>query len=81
LAEATLVGLVILIACCTPSFAQGPAQQTFPTAEAASNALCLAAQSGNQQALMHILAGGKELLSSGEEAGDKIDRAQKPLVR
>jgi hypothetical protein len=76
LAEATLVGLVILIACCTPSFAQGAAQQTFPTAEAASVALCLAAQSGNQQALMHILAGGKELLSSGDEAGDKIDRAQ-----
>jgi hypothetical protein len=30
---------------------------------------------------MHILAGGKELLSSGDEAGDKIDRAEKPLVR
>jgi hypothetical protein len=34
------VGLAILIASCPPSsFAQEPAQQTFPTAEAASDAL------------------------------------------
>jgi hypothetical protein len=71
------VGLAILIACCTPSsFAQEPAQQTFPTAEAASDALFLAAQSGNEQVLVHILAGGKELVSSGDEAEDKIDREQ-----
>ena len=70
-------GLAILIACCTPSsFAQGPAQQTFSSAEAASYALFLAAQSGNEQALVHILAGGKELVSSGDEAEDKIDRQQ-----
>jgi Protein of unknown function (DUF2950) len=77
LIEAATVGLAILIACFTPaSFAQGPAQQTFPTAEAASNALFLAAQSGNQQALVRILGGGKELVSSGDEAKDKIDREQ-----
>jgi hypothetical protein len=77
LTEAATVGLAILIACCTPSsFAQGPAQQTFPTAEAASDALFLAAQSGNEQVLVHILAGGKELVSSGDEAEDKIDREQ-----
>ena len=71
------VGLAILIASCTPSsFAQEPAQQTFPTAEAASDALFLAAQSGNEQVLVHILAGGKELVSSGDEAEDKIDREQ-----
>jgi hypothetical protein len=71
------VGLAILIASCTPSsFAQEPAQQTFPTAEAASDALFLAAQSGNEQVLVHILAGGKELVSAGDEAEDKIDREQ-----
>jgi len=71
------VGLAILIASCTPSsFAQQPSQQTFPSAEAASDALFLAAQSGNEQVLVHILAGGKELVSSGDEAEDKIDREQ-----
>jgi hypothetical protein len=70
-------GLAILMASCTQSsFAQEPAQQTFPTAEAASDALFLAAQSGNEQVLVHILAGGKELASSGDEAEDKIDREQ-----
>jgi hypothetical protein len=71
------VGLAILVASCTPPCsAQEPAQQTFPTAEAASDALFLAAQSGNEQVLVHILAGGKELVSSGDEAEDKIDREQ-----
>jgi Protein of unknown function (DUF2950) len=77
LAEAATVGLAILIACCTPSaFAQGPTQQTFPTAEAAGDALFRAAQSGNEQVLVHILAGGKELVSSGDEIEDKLDRQQ-----
>src|ERR1700722_2327278 len=71
------LGLTILIASSTPSsFAQKSAQQTFPSAEAASRALFLAAQSGNQQALAHILGGGKELSSSGDEAEDKVDREQ-----
>jgi hypothetical protein len=70
-------GLAILVASCTASsFAQEPAQQTFPTAEAASDALFLAAQSVNEQVMVHILAGGKELVSSGDEAEDKIDREQ-----
>jgi hypothetical protein len=71
------VGLAILIASSSQSsFAQEPAQQTFPSAEAASDALFLAAQSGNEHALVQILAGGKELVSSGDEAEDKIDREQ-----
>jgi hypothetical protein len=65
-----------LIASCTPSFAQKPAQQTFVSAEAASHALFLAAQSGNEQTLVHILGGNKELVSAGDEAEDKIDREQ-----
>jgi hypothetical protein len=69
--------LAILIGCCTSSsFAQGPAQQTFPSAEAATHALFLAVQSGNERTLVHVLAGGKELVSSGDEAEDKIDRQQ-----
>jgi hypothetical protein len=77
LAATATVGLAILIASYTRStFAQEPAQQTFPSAEAASDALFLAAQSGNEQVLVHILAGGKELVSSGDEAEDKTDREQ-----
>src|ERR1700735_3286732 len=35
LTQAATVGLATLIACCAPSsFAQGPPQQTFPSAEA-----------------------------------------------
>lgn len=72
-----IIGLVILIASCTPSsFAQEPAQETFPSAEVASKALFLAVQSANEQALMHILGGGKELVSSGDEAQDKLDREE-----
>ena len=72
-----IVGLAILVASCTrSSFAQELVQQTFSTAEAASDALFLAAESGNEQVLVHILAGGKELVSSSDEAEDKIDREQ-----
>jgi hypothetical protein len=75
--EAAAVGLAILIASCTPSsYAQGPAQQTFPSAKAASNALFLAVQSGNEEVLVHILAGGKELVASGDEIEDELDRQQ-----
>jgi len=77
LTAAATAGLAILVASCTASsLVQEPAQQTFPTAEAASDALFLAAQSGNEQVLVHILAGSKELVSSGDEAEDKIDREQ-----
>jgi hypothetical protein len=75
--EAAAAGLAMLIASCTPSsYAQGPAQQTFPSADAASNALFLAVQSGNEQVMVRILAGGKELVSSGDEIEDKLDRQQ-----
>jgi hypothetical protein len=73
----TIVGLAILMASCNlPSLAQAPTEQTFPSAEAASHALFLAAQSGNEQVLVHILGGGRELVSSGDVAEDKIDREQ-----
>jgi hypothetical protein len=66
-----------LIVCGTPSsFAQKPAQQTFPSAEAASHALFLAVQNDNEEGLVNILGGDKELVSAGDEAEDKIDREQ-----
>jgi Protein of unknown function (DUF2950) len=71
------VGLAILIASCTgSSFAQKAPQQTFPSAEAASHALFLALQSANEQAVVQILGGSTELVSSGDEAEDKLDREQ-----
>ena len=71
------IGLAILIASCTgSSFAQKPQQQTFPSPEAATNALFLAVQSANEQAVVRILGGNKELVSSGNEADDKLDRKQ-----
>jgi prepilin-type processing-associated H-X9-DG protein len=71
------VGLAISIASCTASsFAQKAQQQTFPSAEAATNALFLAVQSANEQAVVRILGGNKELVSSGDEAEDKLDREQ-----
>jgi hypothetical protein len=74
--KATL-GLAILIASCArPSFSQTAGQQTFPSADAASQALMLATQSGNKQAVEHILGGGKEFVSSDDEAQDNLDRAQ-----
>ena len=74
---AAIVGLAILIAGCTrSSFAQTSAQQTFPSAEAAGQALFLAVQGTNEQAVTEILGGNKELVSSGDEAQDKLDREE-----
>jgi hypothetical protein len=71
------VGLAILIASCTgSSFAQKAQQQTFPSPEVATNALFLAVQSANEQAVVRILGGNKELVSSGDEAEEKLDRQQ-----
>jgi hypothetical protein len=71
------VGLAILIASCTgSSFAQKAGQETFPSTEAATNALFLAVQNANEQAVVRILGGSKELVSSGNEAEDKLDREQ-----
>jgi hypothetical protein len=73
----TAIGLAILIASFTgSSFAQKAQQQTFPSPEAATNALFLAVQSANEQAVVRILGGNKELVSSGDEAEDKLDRKQ-----
>ncbi len=75
-ATATL-GLAILFASGAPSAsAQDQAQQTFPSADTASHALFLAVQNINEQTVMQILGGREELVSSGDEAQDKLDREQ-----
>jgi Protein of unknown function (DUF2950) len=72
-----IVGLAILVVSATSSsFGQQPAQQTFPSAEAASHALFLAVQSGDDQASLHILGGDKGLISAGDAAQDKSEREQ-----
>jgi hypothetical protein len=58
------------------SHAQKSTQETFASAEEATRALFVAVQSDNQQALMQILGGGKELVSANDEIEDKIEREQ-----
>jgi hypothetical protein len=58
------------------SYAQKSTQETFASAEEASHALFVAVQSDNQQALVHILGGRKELVSSNNEIEDKTEREQ-----
>jgi Protein of unknown function (DUF2950) len=58
------------------SLAQTPNQSTFPSPEAASQALFKAVSSENDQDVMRILGGGKELLSSDDAEMDKHDREQ-----
>ena len=58
------------------SHAQKSTQETFASAEEASHALFVAVQSDNQQALMQILGGRKELVSSNDEIEDKTEREQ-----
>jgi hypothetical protein len=68
-------GLALLIAISLRlSFAQKFTQQTFASPEEASRALVAAVQRNDDRALMRILGGGKELVSSGDELEDKFDR-------
>jgi hypothetical protein len=59
------------------AWAQAPGQQTFPSAQAASDALISALAHNDGQALSRILGpDGKEILSSGDGDQDKADREQ-----
>jgi hypothetical protein len=72
-----LVGMVlVVVSLASMSFAQKPTHRTFASAEEASHELFLAVQSDNQQALIQILGGGTELISSDDEIEDKVERAQ-----
>jgi hypothetical protein len=54
--------------------AQQQGNETFASAEEASHALYLAVQSNNEEAMTKILGAGKEIVSSGDEVQDKLDR-------
>ncbi len=59
---------------CTP--AQQHGQQTFGSAEEASQALVKAAQNNDEQAMLKILGPeGKQIISSGDDAEDAANRA------
>src|SRR5438105_3876445 len=77
LTTAVGIGTALLAVSSVPlCFAQKSTQETFPSAAEASHALFLAVQSDNEQAVMQILGGGKELASSADEVEDKLDREQ-----
>ena len=53
---------------------QQSSQTTFKSAEEASHALFTAVQNDDEQAVTNILGGGNELVSSDDQAEDKLDR-------
>jgi len=58
-------------------WAQAPGQQTFPSAQAAADALVSAFQNNDDQALSKILGpDAKDILTCGDEKQDKADREQ-----
>ena len=60
-----------------PAFAQQAGQETFPSAGKASHALIAALKADDESALLKILGpDGKEIISSGDPAEDKENRAQ-----
>ena len=76
-ATTTFFGLLLIVAGCTPSsFAQKPNQRAFTSLDQAGEELFAAVQSGNQQALMHVLGEENEVVSSDDEVQDKLDREE-----
>jgi Protein of unknown function (DUF2950) len=69
---AVLVACVV--SCRRTSSAQKFSQQTFASAQEASGALFAAVQRNDEQALMRILGGGKQLVSCGDKIEDKLER-------
>ena len=58
------------------TYANQPAQPSYPSAEQASQALYDAAQANNERMILQILGGQKELATSGDELEDKAERKQ-----
>jgi hypothetical protein len=71
IAAGTVLFVVSLVSL---AFGQKSAQETFPSAEEASHVLFLAVQSNDEPALMQILGGGRDLISTDDEIEDKGDR-------
>jgi len=68
---------VVLTGClCARLMAQQSGQKTFPSAEAASQALVTAAQNNDEKTMLDILGPeGKQIVSSGDAAEDAENRA------
>jgi hypothetical protein len=60
-AAASAVAALLIVGAAPSCFAQQPGEQSFPSAEAASNALVSAVKSHDATAVMAILGGGEEL--------------------
>jgi hypothetical protein len=65
---------LVLAAYVPASRAQQPNQKTYPTAEKAAEALFLAVQAGDEQAVSQILGGDKELFSVDDKGQDDLER-------
>jgi hypothetical protein len=65
---------VTLVSCGHSSSPQQLTQQTFASAQEASRALFAAVRRNDEQALMRILGGGKQLVSCGDKVEDKLER-------
>jgi hypothetical protein len=77
-AASRLTILTLITAAIFPAIsrAQAPGQKSYPTAEAASQALFQATEQGDQNALLEVLGpDGKEIVSSGDTAEDSANRA------
>jgi hypothetical protein len=76
--RALAVALVILAllstACTRLCLAQQTGREGFSSPEEASRALFLAVQHNDERAMLRILGAGKELISSDDEAQDKLAR-------
>jgi Protein of unknown function (DUF2950) len=76
-ARAAVIQVAILalwaISSARPGLAQQSPRQTFASAEEASQSLFQAVQGKNGQATVEILGGSSELVSSRDEASDKVD--------
>jgi hypothetical protein len=72
----TALAFVLLACFPTRAVAQQPGEKTFTSAQAASDALVMALKSGDDKILLEILGpDGKDVISSGDPAEDKENRA------
>ncbi len=73
---ASACALLLTMCLASRSVAQQPGQKTFPSAEAASNALATAAENNDEKAALEILGpDGKLIVSSGDDVEDAESRA------
>jgi len=72
---ASACALLLTMCLATRSMAQQPGQKTFPSAEAASNALVTAAENNDEKTTLEILGpDGKQIVSSGDDVEDAESR-------